>query len=935
MKQGFSTLLSLLLLFALTRAQAALPSSLKIAISDNTYPYMFINQQGQPDGLVVDYWQQIAKQQNLNIEFIAANWPTTLEMLELGKVDIHGALASTPEREQRYQMAKIGVNIYNNIFIQRDMPHFKNIYELKPLTIGVIERSSQVSLLKKLIPNVSLVYYSDTKTMYDAALRGELFAFTALDALPSTYPNFKQLNALFPLHKKMPIAQIDLNFAVYKNPTLYQQIKHATEQVDDGYIQQLEHRWLSLKVKQDSLLLGVPVNNPPFMHITPEGEAKGLIIELWQAWAKEMGVKISFVPDSSASSVRSLEQGRIDAIVAMPVNEFLPETIDKAYHLYNFYSTLYYPKSRGKLEPDSLKNQTIAVFANAPYINELKEKYPQTNFKLYSSLADTLTAVSQQEVFGFIGSSAVMPVRFQQLNELETYTSFDDIRIEGALYSLALAENKALIDKIKQGFSSLSLTQLEAIEQRWLGEPERYFSKFRDKIPLTAIERDWLEAHQPIRLGIVKDWPPLEFVDKAGKATGITVDIINIIAKRLDAKFEVKVFDNFADLKQALRQQQVDLAGGLANRADDKEILLTDSYWSSQWAVINSVASANYTNIAQLNNKKVAVYKDYALTSELQTSIAKANIVQTESIKQGVNLLQQGEVDAVIDTVEASGQFLRDTGYVNLQVQVLEGISHDPTLFGIRADYQPLVTMLNKGIRSLGDEGESQIYKKWFDFQINQGMDASQITRLILQFGGAALLIIIFFVFWNMSLRKEVSLRSQAEEKMRFMATHDDLTQLPNRSLLKERLEQALLQHARHNEMLALLFIDLDGFKDINDKYGHDVGDELLENLVTILQSAVRKSDTVSRFGGDEFVLLLTGLLHRNDAAIVAEKVLQQLENEIVLSVGSITIGASIGIAIYPDDGTQSDKLLKVADNLMYRVKQQEKNQYCFSKMGN
>jgi diguanylate cyclase (GGDEF)-like protein len=106
----------------------------------------------------------------------------------------------------------------------------------------------------------------------------------------------------------------------------------------------------------------------------------------------------------------------------------------------------------------------------------------------------------------------------------------------------------------------------------------------------------------------------------------------------------------------------------------------------------------------------------------------------------------------------------------------------------------------------------------------------------------------------------------------------------------------------------------------------------LLLKLAGLLDNAVRKSDTVARFGGDEFVVLLTGLLSRDDAAIVAEKILHQMSKPIAVSVGEVMVGASIGIAVYPYDGTDSAKLLKVADSLMYRIKQQGKNRYCFSK---
>ena len=181
-------------------------------------------------------------------------------------------------------------------------------------------------------------------------------------------------------------------------------------------------------------------------------------------------------------------------------------------------------------------------------------------------------------------------------------------------------------------------------------------------------------------------------------------------------------------------------------------------------------------------------------------------------------------------------------------------------------------------------------------------------------------------------IQTDITAQKNYEQELAYNASYDLLTGLPNRSLLKDRLTQSCKISARHQEKVAVLFIDLDGFKDVNDVHGHDIGDELLLMLAKILQDAVRKSDTVARFGGDEFVVLLTGLLSRDDAAIVAEKILHNVSEPITLSVGEVQVGASIGIAVYPYDGTDSAKLLKVADSLMYRIKQQGKNQYCFSR---
>jgi diguanylate cyclase (GGDEF)-like protein len=167
---------------------------------------------------------------------------------------------------------------------------------------------------------------------------------------------------------------------------------------------------------------------------------------------------------------------------------------------------------------------------------------------------------------------------------------------------------------------------------------------------------------------------------------------------------------------------------------------------------------------------------------------------------------------------------------------------------------------------------------------------------------------------------------------MQYMATHDDLTGLANRVLLKDRLNKAITFHERQKLLVAVLFIDLDGFKDINDTYGHDVGDELLIEVATRLKGCVRESDTVVRFGGDEFVLLLTGLHNQNEAGYVADKVLKLIQQPIQLPNVSVNIGCSIGIAMYPEDGDSNNELLKIADSLMYKVKGEGKNHYAFNR---
>lgn len=164
--------------------------------------------------------------------------------------------------------------------------------------------------------------------------------------------------------------------------------------------------------------------------------------------------------------------------------------------------------------------------------------------------------------------------------------------------------------------------------------------------------------------------------------------------------------------------------------------------------------------------------------------------------------------------------------------------------------------------------------------------------------------------------------------KLYHMATHDPLTNLPNRALYYDRLDHALSLAKRNDRRLAVLFLDLDGFKSINDSFGHLQGDMLLQMVAERLKECSRESDTVARIGGDEFAFILENLLNIQHAAVVSEKILARLSHPFVKNASTMEISASIGISVYPDDGEDVEVLLKNADCAMYRGKELGKN--CF-----
>ena len=174
----------------------------------------------------------------------------------------------------------------------------------------------------------------------------------------------------------------------------------------------------------------------------------------------------------------------------------------------------------------------------------------------------------------------------------------------------------------------------------------------------------------------------------------------------------------------------------------------------------------------------------------------------------------------------------------------------------------------------------------------------------------------------------DISERKRAEEQVKHLAFHDPLTNLPNRLLFNDRLTLAVAQAHRHAQRLAVLFLDLDRFKVINDSLGHSVGDELLRQVAERIQEHVREGDTVARLGGDEFTLLVPGITAEEDAAKIARKICEAIHDPFWIDGRQLFVTTSVGVSVYPSDGHDAETLVRNADSAMYRAKEQGRDNY-------
>ncbi len=923
-------------LFATPDIQADEPSKpLRIAISNDSFPYMYLDSQNQAGGLVVDWWRALAAVDGRSIEFVAVDWTDIYQTVADGKADVIGGLAVTPERAASYLLGKPVAEVHSNVFIHRDLNYVNNLPALLPHVVGVVRNSGHLATIRQKQPDLVLQQFDHTSAMFDAALEGRIKAFIGLDRLTPRYSRIQQLSELYPLFKKIPLEKMQLTYAVPKTAmVLAQEIEVLAAKLPATLPDKLQRRWLSGISSDDTIVIAMSVGNQPLMSVASNGQPQGLLVDLWRLWSETTGIPIAIVPDTTASGLTSLSQGRVDVHMGYPYMQDSRAGVQSVYPIYNLSSSFYYLKNQ-QLSNLSEVQSPIGIFASAAYQKVLRQDYPTLKFVAFDKLEDMQQALERREIAGFFGADLIMQQRLM-LQQTDMYQMLDFPKYQTSLQVLAREGNNELANKIRFGFNALTQDQLEAIEKRWVSSPElAYFARFRQQVPLTPEEQQWLAEHRLLKVGVMADWAPMEFVDQSGRFRGVTDDILQKLNQRLGTSFTAVPYQHWVDLEADFAAGKLDLVANMSDLPERRKFAaFSHNFWPFQWTLISHNAVMEITALSQLKGKKIAVLQDYQIVKYFQANHPDIQLRFSKDLTHGLAMLQSGEVDFVVDTVISSGRALRQAENSNLRMHLPVDMPTYPSLFAVRKDWPELLQILDKGLKTLNESDRSEILDRWFSVEIHQGFDEDRVISLVLQVVGIGAVLLVLVFFWNMSLRREIGLRRDMEEKMRFMATHDDLTKLANRNLLEERLTQALLQHARHHEKLALLFLDLDGFKEVNDQYGHHVGDELLVKVAEVLQHCVRKSDTVARFGGDEFVIMLTGLLDKDDAAIVAEKILLHLSNPLQLSACAARVGASIGIALYPDNGIDSQQMLKTADGLMYRAKQSGKGCYRFSHQG-
>lgn len=482
---------------------------------------------------------------------------------------------------------------------------------------------------------------------------------------------------------------------------------------------------------------------------------------------------------------------------------------------------------------------------------------------------------------------------------------------ELTLWSLS----RKLVLQLAMTFSLLLLHGL-ALAADEIIQPDNNNASQNLSIRLTPKEKLWLGKNQTIRVAVKSGWMPIEFMLESNQHRGLSIDYLTKISALLNVKFSI------INYSENLNPNQFDMISGVGNNLTGNAEFkpLNQPFLRFPYAIYAN--HKKYSNLDDLKFARVAIFKNGPLGRKIRENYPEIQLIYVDIVDDAIDKLKSGAIDAYV-----GNEMVVDYHLFFYRLKLIEKSGLTPfsssVFMAVRNDEPELASILDKAILAIG-QNNNVLLDRW---RITDD-HYKQILSTILA------VVFIFFILFSVKFyrlnRKATKQNSENQKKIWYQANYDHLTMLPNRHLLQSRLEQAIERADKSNLPLGVLFIDLDNFKQVNDASGHSVGDKLLADTASRICQCVRTEDTTARFGGDEFMIIISEISDIQSLEKTCQKILDQLKKPFHIDSDIFFITASIGVSIYPEDGLNQEALISYADQAMYEAKKLGRNQYHF-----
>ena len=640
--------------------------------------------------------------------------------------------------------------------------------------------------------------------------------------------------------------------------------------------------------------------------------------------SERTGLKFEKVIDKWTTIYNAFRNKEVDMITSISYKKFREPFTSFTSSYYDIPIMIFVRDDFGEYNGiKSLKNKKVGVLKDVFYIQEL-ENLNSMNLVFYDNYDD----LTKDLVFGKIDALIQNLTNINYLIKKNVYTNLklaselilpnttnEDLRFG------VQPENPILSSIIQKALTSITKEEKTNLVNKWIGSIKEYGGR---NLELEEKEITYLDS-KLIKYCINPNGLPFEGLNDKGEHIGISSDYYKLFEKILSAKFELIKTESWSQSINYIKEKKCDMLALGMETPQRKEFLnFTSNYLEVPLVVATRVNVPFINEIMDLEGKEIGIIKDDAFVKILREKYPSLNIIEVNDIYDGLDQVKNGKLFAYIDTLASIGYEFQ-TKYFG-ELKIAGKISENLKLsIAVVKDDKTLLNILQKTINSITNETHRKIFNKWIPISYEKSIDYDLILKIFI----SVILLIILIVYWNTKIIKANNLLKEAqkaiEEKnkeLERLSITDKLTDLYNRRKIDELLQNEIDRYERNGRTFGFAILDIDYFKDVNDTYGHQVGDKILFQIANILKENLRKTDFVGRFGGEEFVIICPESDIQNTRKLIENFriIIENYDFEIIKHKT-----ASFGVTIVKK-GDTVDSILKRADKALYESKNNGRN---------
>ncbi|MFK8031943.1 MAG: EAL domain-containing protein [Gammaproteobacteria bacterium] len=697
----------------------------------------------------------------------------------------------------------------------------------------------------------------------------------------------------------------------------------------------------SFIAEHPTIVVGGEMDWPPLDYVE-NGQYKGAANDYLEELSTVTGIEFKIITGYSWPELMGkLKTKHIDMVPMM----YWTETRGQEFNMTLPYITVrHYAFTAGDRKDiksfRDLNGKTMAVPQGYAHADFLQKNHPGINVLEVPGILDGLDAVLVGEADAIIENTASMAYYTANRGIIGLSPAFQ-VNFEVNNVHMAVRNDwPELRNILQKALNEIPLERTTQIMSKWTGSEVAAKSFLTAKAEFNAAESAYLDEKRRITACLNVNRMPIEFM-RNNEHQGMTADHLTTFSNTLRVQVATRGYNSWQEAYAGLTNNECDIITLALDVNNEKQGLsFSPPYIYEKLALATDLTVGFYEDLRDLPTSKIGYVSGYFDINDLRNKYTAIEFTEFNSIHEALDAVADGQLFGVIDYMPVVNHALLQRSHQTLKIsgdfpEYSRGLS-----IAVSSKDPILASAINKAVEAMPEVQRTNVRRKWVAVSIEKETDYTLIVQTA--FAAFILLSIMFARIIevrkhreeiqrkNNALRDINSQLEQQNDSALHMAYHDQLTGLPNRAKLIEELDHSIKRCLRTSSSLAVLFIDLDRFKPVNDTLGHDVGDKLLREVAKAIRFLLRETDILCRLGGDEFVVVLEPVSDAYSPGKVAQRIIDSIGQTFYIDGNAINIGTSIGIAVIPDDSSDLTTILRCADSAMYTAKEKGRNGYAY-----